>query len=208
MNEFDIKAGAWDLNPMHIERSEAVAEQIIERIPLSISMSALEFGAGSGLTSFLLKEHLGEITMIDNSAEMVRIMNEKITASRVKHIKALHFNLEKNYWKGKYFDLIISQMVLHHISDINNILKKFYLIMNPGGYLAIADLYPEDGSFHGQGFRGHRGFNPGRLSEIISNQGFSEITVRKCYTIKKNFFDTDSRLFDIFLLIARHTPVK
>ena len=208
MNEFDIKAAGWDLNPMHIERSEAVAKQITERISLSRSMSCMEFGAGTGLTSFLLKEHLGEITMMDSSAEMVRIMKEKITATGIKKIEAFHFDLEKNFWKGKKFDLIISQMVLHHVADINDIMNKFYLILNPGGYLAIADLYPEDGSFHGEGFSGHKGFNPDSLSVIISNLGFSEITAKKCYTIKKKISDSDSRLFDIFLLIARHPPVK
>ncbi len=32
------------------------------------------------------------------------------------------------------------------------ILEKFHDLLNPSGYLAIADLYPEDGSFHGLSF--------------------------------------------------------
>ena len=95
MNEFDIKAAGWDLNPMHIARSKAIARQIIERIPLKKSMSALEFGAGTGITSFLLKDHLGKIIMMDNSTEMMKIMNDKIHKSGAQNLKAILFDLEK-----------------------------------------------------------------------------------------------------------------
>jgi tRNA (cmo5U34)-methyltransferase len=78
MKEFDIKAAVWDLNPMHWERSEAVAKQILERIPLKPWIKALEYGAGTGITSFILKDHVKEITMVDFSPEMVKIMNNKI----------------------------------------------------------------------------------------------------------------------------------
>ena len=58
-------------------------------------------------------------------------------------------------------------MVLHHVNDIEKIIGKFYRLLNPGGYLAIADLYEEDGSFHGDGFTGHKGFNMDSLSGIL-----------------------------------------
>jgi tRNA (cmo5U34)-methyltransferase len=207
MNEFDIKATGWDLSPMHIERSEAVAKQIVERIPLSKLFSALEFGAGTGLTSFLLKDHLREITMMDSSAEMVRIMNEKTIASGFKNLGVIHLDLEKNIWTGKNFDLIIAQMVLHHVDDIDDIINKFYTILNPGGFLAIADLYPEDGSFHGQGFNGHRGFDTGILSGKIKKHGFSDLSVKQCFTINRKISDSESEIFDVFLLVARR-PVS
>jgi hypothetical protein len=35
MNEFDIKAAEWDTNPMHWDRSEAIAKEILNRIPLN-----------------------------------------------------------------------------------------------------------------------------------------------------------------------------
>jgi 16S rRNA A1518/A1519 N6-dimethyltransferase RsmA/KsgA/DIM1 with predicted DNA glycosylase/AP lyase activity len=49
MNEFDIKAAEWDNNPMHWERSEAIVNEIIKLIPLSNKMTALEYGAGTGI---------------------------------------------------------------------------------------------------------------------------------------------------------------
>jgi ubiquinone/menaquinone biosynthesis C-methylase UbiE len=202
MNEFDIKAAEWDKNPMHWDRSEAIAKEIIKLIPLKNEMTALEYGAGTGITSFLLKDYLKEITLMDNSSEMVKVMNEKIKTTKVKNLKALNFDLEHTDYKGGKFDLIFTQMVLHHVTDTENIIKTFYGLLNPEGYLAIADLYPEDGSFHGEGFSGHKGFDIEKLSKLVQKIGFTNISHRQCFVINKKISDTETKQFEVFLLIA------
>jgi ubiquinone/menaquinone biosynthesis C-methylase UbiE len=207
MNEFDSKALEWDNNPMHWDRSEAIAKKIIEFIPLEKHMTALEFGAGTGILGFMLKDYLKEILLMDNSAEMVRVMNQKIETTKVKNLHTLNFDLEHtNYEDGK-FDLIFNQMVLHHITDIENIIKIFYNLLNPGGYLAIADLYPEDGTFHGKDFTGHKGFDIGILSANIKNQGFSDISHRQCYVINRKISETETKQVTVFLLIAKRNKM-
>ena len=131
MNEFDIKAAEWDNNPMHWDRSEAIANEIIKLIPLNNEMTALEYGAGTGIASFLLKDYLKEITLMDNSAEMVKVMNEKIRSSKAKNLKALNFNLETDEYREGKFDLIFTQMVLHHVNDIEKIINTFHTLLNP-----------------------------------------------------------------------------
>ncbi len=202
MSEFDIKAAGWDANPMHWERSKAIADEITNLIPLSKVWTALEYGAGTGITSFLLKDQLKEITLMDNSAEMVRVMNEKIASSKVKNLKALNFDLEHTDYYGGKFDLIFTQMVLHHVTDVESIIKKFSKLLNPGGYLAIADLIEEDGSFHGEGFYGHRGFNIEKLSEILLKNQFSNISHKTCFVIDRKISEGLTKQFDVFLLIA------
>jgi tRNA (cmo5U34)-methyltransferase len=202
-SEFDSKAADWDKNPMHWDRSVAITELIKELIPLNDGMTALEFGAGTGIASFLLKDHLKEITLMDNSAEMVKVMNEKIGATRVENLKTLHFDLElKDYTDGT-FDLIFTQMVLHHVNHVEQVLDRFYSLLNPAGYLAIADLSPEDGSFHGGSFAGHRGFNVDNLSDLLRHRGFTNVTHRKCFVIDRKISETDTKKFDVFLLIAQ-----
>lgn len=203
MNEFDIKALTWDQNPMIWNRANAIAKEILNSVPLNKKMSALEFGAGTGVTSFILKDSLREITLMDNSAEMFRIIESKIKESGVSNMKAVNFNLETGIYKNGTFDFLFNQMVLHHIDDIPGIIKKFYNLLNPGGYLALADLYPEDGSFHGEGFTGHKGFDPRNLSKLVAAQGFSDVSYRKCFTMNKQLTDTITKQFDIFLLTAR-----
>lgn len=202
MSEFDVKAAEWDKNPMHWDRSEAIANEIIRLIPLKKEMTALEYGAGTGITSFLLKDHLKEITLMDNSTEMVKVMNEKIKASKAINIKVLNFDLEHSQYKEEKFDLIFTQMVLHHVADIDIILSRFRTLINPGGYLAIADLYQEDGSFHGDGFTGHLGFNIEEFSGLVRKHEFENISHRTCFIIDRKISDSESKQFEVFLLIA------
>ncbi|HZY25096.1 MAG TPA: class I SAM-dependent methyltransferase [Bacteroidales bacterium] len=203
MNEFDIKAGEWDKNPMHWDRSEAVAKEILSLIPLNKEMSALEYGAGTGITSFLLRDYLKEITLMDNSSEMIKVINEKIKASKVKNLGTLNFNLESDEYKEKKFDLIFTQMVLHHVVDIENIINKFHLLLNPGGFLVIADLYEEDGSFHGEGFTGHNGFNIDKLSDILRKKSFKNVSDKTCFIIDRKISETESKQFKVFIMTAQ-----
>ncbi|MBN2667014.1 MAG: class I SAM-dependent methyltransferase [Bacteroidales bacterium] len=202
MNEFDIKAEAWDNNPMHVERAQSVSGAIREQIPLTRQMRALEFGAGTGITSFFLKDDLGEITLMDSSREMLRVADEKIRASGSGNLKTLFHDMSGRQFTENRFDLIFSQMVLHHIIDVEDIISKFHSLLNPGGYLAIADLYPEDGSFHEEGFDGHKGFDPEELSGLLKRAGFENTNYRKCYTINKKTSELAVKPFDLFLLVA------
>ena len=154
-------------------------------VPLKPFFSAMEFGAGTGILSFLLKDHLKEILLIDNSAEMIRLTNEKIAASGAANLQTKFFDLEHSDLNGDKFDLIFTQMVLHHVSDIENIISKFHAMLSPGGYLAIADLYTEDGSFHGEGFNGHMGFDPDNLAAILQKKQFNNISHKECFVINR-----------------------
>jgi ubiquinone/menaquinone biosynthesis C-methylase UbiE len=186
----------------------AITDQIKKLIPLKKRMIALEFGAGTGIASFLLKDYLKDITLMDSSSEMVRVMNEKIKTTKVKNLKTLNFDLEQADYSVGQFDLIFTQMVLHHVVDVENILKKFFKLLNPEGYLAIADLYPEDGSFHGEGFTGHKGFDIEDLSNQVIKQGFTNISHRKCFVINRKISETKSKQFDVFLLIAKRDTIN
>lgn len=201
MNEFDIKAPDWDNNPMHTARSKAVSGYIRKLIPLDKSMNALEFGAGTGSTSVFLSGYLGEIVMTDTSAGMVEMMNEKIRGTGFRNLKAVLFDLESNDYPGK-FDLIYSQMVLHHVDDTEKIIEKFGKHLNRGGWLAIADLYTEDGSFHGEGFSGHKGFDPEYLEKIMIKHNFAGIKYMKCFTIEKQTAG-GLKQFDVFIITGQ-----
>lgn len=90
-------------------------------------------------------------------------------------------------------------MVLHHVNDIEAIFNKFYSLLNPAGYIAIADLYTEDGSFHGPDVEVHRGFDPDKLAEILKLTGFKNTEYKTCFEIKR---EPDEK-FPVFLLVAK-----
>jgi Methylase involved in ubiquinone/menaquinone biosynthesis len=199
MSEFDSRAREWDNNPVHWERSEAIAKAFLTSVPVTSEMKAMEYGAGTGILSFLLSDRFAGITLMDNSNEMVQVMHEKVKAAKFKHFNPLFFDLEHHDFHEGKFDCIYSQMVMHHVNDVNTILRKFYGLLNPGGYLAVADLFTEDGSFHGPDAKVHKGFDPDELSNTLKSIGFETAKYETCYAVKR----PDGREYPIFLLVAR-----
>jgi len=205
MSEFDMKANDWDKNIVNIERAREIANHLLKIIQFRPGMKAMEFGAGTALLSFMLHDLFSSITLIDSSQEMIRICNEKISQTKSNHIEAIKIDLETEYFEDK-FDVVYSQMAFHHVSDIGKMVHKLHHLLNDGGLLAIADLYPEDGSFHGEGFTGHLGFDPEWLSSLLSHSGFKTVSYNECYIQKKIDSDGKQKEYPVFLMIATKIP--
>ncbi|MEI6122559.1 MAG: class I SAM-dependent methyltransferase [Bacteroidota bacterium] len=203
INHFDTVAREWDKNLVHAKRTEAIAAALLQMAPMHYAMKALEFGAGTGLLSFALKDHLAEITLMDNSAEMIKVIEEKIAAAGIKNMHAVLFDLEKKSYKTKKFDIIYSQMALHHVHNIEDLFARFSNMLLPGGTIAIADLYLEDGTFHDGDFTGHRGFDPDKLFEIYMLSGLKNVSYKPCFVIEKTFADGTSKNFPVFLMTGQ-----
>ena len=198
MSDFDARARDWDKEQRHMDRSVAIATELMRMIPLAHSMSALEYGAGTGILSFLLKDQFSEIVLMDNSQEMISVCEEKAAYHKTSHILPVHFDLEQSEFNGK-FDIIYNQMVMHHVNNVEAILEKFYSLLNPGGYLAIADLYAEDGSFHGPEVKVHWGFDPDVLILKLKAMGLQSLQYKTCFAIKRD----NGREYPVFLLVGQ-----
>lgn len=199
---FDEKAAQWDLNPARHERAQAVAEAIRRQLPLHRRMTALEYGCGTGLLSFALSSELGQIFLADRSAGMLAVLGEKIAAAQLPHLFPLQLDLLTDPLPAQRFDLIYSLMTLHHICDTRRILSIFYRLLLPGGYLCIADLDQEDGSFHKEPFEGHFGFDRQALARLTTAVGFEVLGFETVYEMVK-IVEDQQRSYPIFLMTAR-----
>src|SRR5512134_1432292 len=151
MTNFDERAKDWDSDPDKVERAGVVANAIRNAIPLSNAMKALEYGCGTGLLSFALQSDLGQITLADTSQGMLDVLNQKIISAGVTNMHPVRLNLAADPLPAEQYDLTYSLMTLHHLHDVKNILLKFRDLLVPEGYLLVADLDQEDGSFHTDG---------------------------------------------------------
>lgn len=200
MNHFDTKAAGWDLNPAHLERSQAIARAMRQRVPMSRSTRALEVGCGTGLLSFELHADLGPITLTDTSEGMLEVLRAKIAAQGIPNMEPRLLDLATESLPAGSFDLIYLQLVLHHLPDVEGTLRTFRDLLAPGGHLCIADLEHEDGSFHGEGFSGHHGFEPAHLAAQVAQLGFQGLSTETVCHIHR---DGSSQLFPVFLLVAK-----
>ena len=202
-NHFDTVAQSWDQNPVNAKRTQAIAIALRSIFNFKEKKTAMEFGAGTGLLSISLRDLFFEITLLDSSSEMVRIAKEKLAKEDINHLTPIFFDLEKEDYTIKTFDIVFSQMALHHVLEVDSIISKFYKLLNPGGLLTIADLYKEDGTFHEFDFNGHKGFDPDELSKVFEKSGFREISYKPCYEIIKTEGPNKGKSYPIFLLTGK-----
>ena len=198
MSEFDSKARDWDLDQKHIDRSIAIAAAMEKSLDSRPGMKALEYGAGTGLLSFQLRDRFAEIVLMDNSSEMIRVCKEKVKWFKTPHIKPLLFDLEHHDFDGT-FDIVYSQMVMHHVKNPNLLLQKFHNLLIKGGQLVVADLYEEDGSFHGPDSDAHKGFNPDALAAKLNESGFTNSQYSTCFHVKR----PNGIEYPVFLMVSQ-----
>jgi len=204
MKHFDKQAKDWDNNPMKVERAAVFANEIIDFIKPNAIDTALEFGCGTGLLSYQLKDAFKTITLADNSVGMIQVLEDKIKNLSLTNFKPLLVDLlEENLDIGK-FNVIYSLMTVHHILDLNKVAKIFHSLLKTDGYLCIADLVKEDGSFHinHPDFDGHNGFDKNELTELLINNGFTVEHYNISYVIHKEL-DSKIKQFPLFLMICK-----
>ena len=199
---FDSKARQWDENPVFRERGLKIADAVRRAVPLNRLMSALDYGCGTGLLSFPLKDELGAILAADSSAGMLEVLAEKIAAQGVTNITPVKLDLLADPPPAQRFDLIVTSMTLHHVPDTDHILSVFHDLLNPGGHLCIADLDQEDGSFHGIEVDVHHGFNRAELGVRTEKAGFGEVGFQTVFSIAKES-ENGTRDYPVFLMTAR-----
>jgi ubiquinone/menaquinone biosynthesis C-methylase UbiE len=199
--DFDARAATWDDDPTKVDRARAVADAIRRQVPLAATMRALEYGAGTGLLSFLLRPDLGPITMADVSQGMLDIAARKIAATGDPTLTVVKLDLLGDPLPAARYDLVYSLMTLHHIPDTAAILERFHAVLATPGYLCIADLDTEDGSFHGEGFDGHSGFDRADLGALARRAGFGKVSFTTAYVMTKPVGSGTGR-FPIFLMVA------
>ena len=197
MTDFDSSAKTWD-DPQKIERAEAVARAIRRSVPLAPSMRALEYGAGTGLLSFNLRDTLGAITLADSSAGMREVAAGKIEAAGATEMRVVDLDLMRDPPPAERYELIISLMTLHHVPDVPKVLAAFNKLLADGGWLAVADLDAEDGSFHGEDASVHHGFERGAFRRMLEVAGFADVEIGDCYEMTKG-----DHTYSVFLACAR-----
>jgi len=197
---FDDEAATWDDDPGHERRQLAVAQAIKEAVHLSPRMSALDLGGGTGRLSILLADLVGSVVVTDPSAGMVQVAQERIEAAGLSdRLRAVQADLTTDRLDGAY-DVVWSSMALHHMQDIDGMLKAVAGHLVHGGRLLIADLDEDpDGAFHAEkvDFDGHHGFDRQRLTEQLADAGFGDVSFADATTILKN-----DRVFGVFLCTA------
>jgi len=208
MSSFDERARTWD-DESKAERARVVGAAIRHAVPLDSSTRLLEYGAGTGLVTQELADRVGSVTLADSSTGMRQRMEEKVAAGSLPaDARVWDLDLTTDSPPQERFDLIVTVMVLHHVSGLGPVLSGFAAMLEEGGHLCVVDLEEEGGDFHRghNDFHGHDGFAHEDLAERLQAAGFDDVRFEPCHEV-----DKDGQTFPLFLAVARpahrdHTP--
>lgn len=196
-DKFEHKSKNWDMNSRRVQNAKSIADVILNNIDIKPTYKILDVGAGTGLLGYFISVKAKEITALDSSASMLAELQSKVSQFDCP-VSIVKSSLEE-YGCQECFDGIISSMTMHHIEDISALFHKLYGMLQEKGFIAIADLGSEDGTFHDDNdgvF--HFGFDFENLKEIAKAVGFKEIAIQKAHSIEKPHGD-----FDVFVLMAK-----
>jgi trans-aconitate methyltransferase len=115
------------------EASEFV-RNFITTIPVSQTMSVLDYGCGTGTVARLLAPSVKSIAFTDAAASMLGLATEQLADVT-----------NASVWNGQgTFDLIIVNSVIQYLNSksLQGLLAEWTPMLNPGGRIVLADLTP------------------------------------------------------------------
>jgi len=195
---FDQAAATWDQTERRVLLAQAVAGAVAARVPLSGEVEALDFGCGTGLVTLALAPRVGSITGADTSPGMLGILAGKAEAQGIL-VPLIPLDPTGTGDLGGPYHLIVSSMTLHHVPDVPALFRRFAGHLRPRGWVALADLDQEDGSFHEDAAGVHHpGFAREQIQSWLVAAGFQEVCLETATLVRK-----EDRDYPVFLATAR-----
>lgn len=181
---FKHKAESYEQVNHRVANVEKIASSILSRIHFSSGMNIMDFGSGTGLLLEKIAPAVGKISAVDISKSMNQQLEQK-RASLGCELEIIERDLSKLNL-DRTFDGIISSMTMHHVDDIKAMFEKFHAMLSSGGFIAIADLETEDGTFHTEDTGVfHFGFDHEELEEFAKRAGFNDVQVASVSRVHK-----------------------
>jgi 2-polyprenyl-3-methyl-5-hydroxy-6-metoxy-1,4-benzoquinol methylase len=202
--DFDKEAASWDEHPPRVKLAKDIADAITKQIVLTPEMDVLDFGCGTGLLTIQLLPFVRSVTGVDSSQGMLDVLSAKIAKQKLKNINTLLVDLDKGDTLEGNYDLVLSNMTLHHVREIEPLFDQFHNITAPGGHLCIADLDLDGGKFHADNTGVfHFGFAREALRKVFTGAGFDDIRDISAAEVVKTDINGETRSFSVFLMTGR-----
>ena len=112
--------------------------ELIDTVKIPKSSKVMEVGPGSGELMLELASRFSSVTALDNSPQMLELA--KLKLGKVRNVEFVESDLATFAPSAGPKDLVVLNMVLHHMPSPLLTFKKLNQIIAAGGYLIVADL--------------------------------------------------------------------
>ena len=117
---------------------------VIDGLGLGQDASVLEVGPGEGQLLTRLAGKFSDLTALDNSSDMLERSRQAIKASGAGNVKFIFGDPSIARKEQVISDLIVFDMVLHHISSPARTFRDCAELLREKGYLLLVELSPHD----------------------------------------------------------------
>lgn len=117
---------------------------LIGGLALSDDAAVMEVGPGEGQLLTELSQRFMNLTALDNSRDMLERSRAAIDSSGGGDVRFILGDTAVALTQGVRSDLIVFDMVLHHISSPAKTFKDMAALLRPNGYLLIVELCSHD----------------------------------------------------------------
>jgi ubiquinone/menaquinone biosynthesis C-methylase UbiE len=111
-------------------------------VPANPQGILLDAGGGTGRVSQFLREKVAQITIADESFDMLREARKKVGIQPVRSVT------ENLPFPDNFFDCIIMVDALHHVADQSATASELWRVLKPGGRLIVEE--PNFDTFRGK----------------------------------------------------------
>ncbi|MDO9519162.1 MAG: metalloregulator ArsR/SmtB family transcription factor [Pseudohongiella sp.] len=135
-----------------LEKQELVAEyahyrdtlhDLLDGLQLSVNAKVMEVGPGEGRLLSELASAYEQVIALDNSMEMLNRARNTIS-DKQQNVEFIHGDTQLAIARGITSDLLVYNMVLHHIPSPREAFQDSARILNAGGVLLLIDLSHHD----------------------------------------------------------------
>jgi len=122
----------------------SILHDVINSLGLGEDATVLEVGPGEGHLLVELASRFNNLTGLDNSLEMLEHCQAAVTAAGHDQVQLIHGDTGVALGKNINSNLIIFEMVMHHISSPARTFHDCATLLKPGGYLLVVELAPHN----------------------------------------------------------------
>jgi DNA-binding transcriptional ArsR family regulator/protein-L-isoaspartate O-methyltransferase len=117
---------------------------LLQRLPLTARHRVMEVGPGTGELLARLARQFDEVVALDNSLEMLNQAKATVAAQQQNNVTFVHGDTHSAIAQGLRCDLLIYDMVLHHIPSPWEAFQDSAQILEDNGILILIDLSRHD----------------------------------------------------------------
>lgn len=117
---------------------------LLRELELNAQHRVMEVGPGQGELLAALAQQFDEVIALDNAIEMLNLAKETVQEQGLNNVHFIHGDTHKALELQVHCDLVLFDMVLHHLPSPQIAFQHAHSLLNEHGQLLIVDLSRHD----------------------------------------------------------------